>query len=496
MILFFKFVPIGILISCLILPLSIAAYSPITIQFNTQPLTGFSTYTIGGLTESKLGQFAYHFPVSKLRFPTNVDVANINVLSYLTPQFLAHLQIQKNISHDAGKLQDSDWLSPDSTIQDIYSESDTTLYFSSFDLTLSTALYSIIYPNLAKTTYRFLVGYKYQYFKFQAYDLIQWYPSDSSKTLLTQAGTVITYNLTQKMPYWGFDINQTLAKLSIDIRLGFSPYVLLADTDDHVLRSKIAKGSLSGTMHFATLLLNYQLTKSLTSFLRFYSQTIQSHGTQVQSRYQDTQEGNVGHIADIDETIESHLSTLSFGITYRLNSINFTSPSSSNFTPLSLIRVGSSLYIPFKERYSCMGPQLEFKKNSFILGISYYQGNNKINSLSKGVYTTIPVYLLYKLPLIPYLYLGGGYSYHINDMHPHAISYLTRLGFPNPNETVQSSWFGLLSFEKNIPYSNNHVRSFVRYFYQNTTLQSHSDHHHFAKKLSLTALQVGVSIQI
>ena len=86
MILFFKFVPIGILISCLILPLSIAAYSPITIQFNTQPLTGFSTYTIGGLTESKLGQFAYHFPVSKLRFPTNVDVANINVcLLYTSP---------------------------------------------------------------------------------------------------------------------------------------------------------------------------------------------------------------------------------------------------------------------------------------------------------------------------------------------------------------------------------------------------------------------------
>ena len=147
--------PIGILITCLIFTLSIGAYSPITIHFDTHPLTGFSTYTIGGITKSRLGKFTYHFPVSKLRFPTNIDVASISVSSYLGSRFLTHLQIKKNTSYYAGKLQDSDWLSSDATIQDIYSESDTNLYFYSFDLTLSTALYSIIYPNLAKTTYRF-----------------------------------------------------------------------------------------------------------------------------------------------------------------------------------------------------------------------------------------------------------------------------------------------------------------------------------------------------
>ncbi len=478
------------------LPLSIFAIEPLSVTFGTQKLSGFSTYSIGGITDSKFGKIAYHFPVSELQFPTNVYVANISLSSQFTKRFLAHLYIQKNISNDAGKLQDSDWLSADTTTQDIYSESDTQLNFYSVDLTLSTALYSIIYPNLAKTTYRFLVGYKYQHFNFQAYDLIQWYPSDPTRQMLTQAGTVITYDLIQTMPYWTFEIDQTLGPFSISLANSYSPYVTITDQDDHILRSKLAKGSLTGYMHLARLALHYPITPFLSSFIRLRSQTIHSYGTQVQSRYQKTSEGDVGHIADIDEKVKSKLSDISFGLTYRLQPLNLATSTHIDAISSSLIRLGTSIYMPFQEHLASFGPHLEFNNNAFILGIGYYQGKNKVDTLSKGIYTTIPIYILYKLPFLPYLQLGGGYSFYHNKMDPHAISYLTSLGFLNITETVQSNWFGLLSCEITMPYSNDHVHYFARYSYQNTTIHSRGDNHHVIKPLSLSIVQTGISIAL
>lgn len=79
-------------------------------------------------------------------------------------------------------------------------------------------------------------------------------------------------------------------------------------------------------------------------------------------------------------------------------------------------------------------------------------------------------------------------------MDPHAISYLTSIGFLNITEMVQSNWFGLLSCEIAMPYSNDHVHYFVRYSYQNTTIQSRGDNHHVIKPLSLSTVQTGVSI--
>ena len=478
------------------LPLSLFAIPPLSVTFGTQKLSGFSTYSIGGITNSKFGKIAYHFPVSELQFPTNVYVANIRLSSPFTKRFLAHLYIQKNISNDAGKLKDSDWLSADATTQDIYSESDTQLNLYSVDLTLSTSLSCIIYPNQHQTTYRFLLGYSYQHFGFQAHDLVQWYPSDPTRQGLTQAGTVITYNLVQTMPYWTFEIDHTLGPFSIRLANSYSPYVTITDQDDHILRSKLAKGSLTGYMHLARLALHYPITPFLSSFIRLRSQTIHSYGTQVQSRYQKTSEGDVGHIADIDEKIKRKLSDISFGLTYRLQPLTLATTTHIDAITSSLIRLGSSLYIPFQERHASFGPHLEFNNNAFILGIGYYQGENIVNMLSKGIYTTIPIYVLYKLPFIPYLQLGGGYSFYSNTIDPHAISDLTRLGFSNITETVQSNWFGLLSFEITMPYSNDHVHYFARYSYQNTTMQSRGDNHHVIKPLSLSTVQTGISIAL
>ena len=496
MILFFKFVPIGILISCLILPLSIDAYSPITIQFNTQPLTGFSTYTIGGLTESKLGQFAYHFPVSKLRFPTNTDVASISVSSYLSPRVLTHLQIKKNTSYYAGKLQDSDWLSPDETIQDIYSESDTQLHFYSVDLTVRIPLQSIIYKNNNKTLYRLFLGYKYQNFSFTAYDLVQWYPSTPLKKKITQPGTVITYQLKQYIPYWTFDMTQTLGSLTIEFSGSYSPFVTINDIDNHILRSKLANGSLKGYMLANRFLLKYPLTSYISGFLCFYSQTIQSYGTQIQSRYKKTSEGNIGHIADIDQKIESILSELSFGITYlfRSNPSNFSSKLLQN--DLSLVSIGTSFYIPLQERSIGVGPHLEIMKHSFILGIGCYQGNNHVKTLSKGIYRIIPVYIMYKIPFMSFLKFGGGYSFYDNTIDPQAISYLESKGISNTQETVKSTWFTFLSLDMPIPYDNNLVTYFVRYIYQNTIMKSFSDQHHQTKPIDLSSLQLGIKIAL
>ena len=76
---------------CLMLPLSIFAIEPLSVTFGTQKLSGFSTYSIGGITDSKFGKIVYHFPVSELQFPTNVSVVVGNVIVWLILVFLHNL---------------------------------------------------------------------------------------------------------------------------------------------------------------------------------------------------------------------------------------------------------------------------------------------------------------------------------------------------------------------------------------------------------------------
>lgn len=249
-------------------------------------------------------------------------------------------------------------------------------------------------------------------------------------------------------------------------------------------------------MELALLSLEYSFTESLTSFIRYRYQSIQSRGTQVQSRYQDTDEGKVGHIADLDEKIDSELSHLSFGVSYKIGQYNHKNNSDEiGATPLP-ISIGTSYYYPFQEREASFGPQIEFDFDPLTLGVSYHKGDNKVKTFSKGVYTAVPVYMFFKLPFIPSVQLGGGYSYHTNDIDPHVVSHLTTLGFPNTKEVLRSNWFGLLSCELNMPYSNNHVRYFLRYIYQKPQLHSYSENHDTTKTVNLSALQFGIKVRL
>lgn len=490
---------IAVVIFTVLFNTNLKAVDGIKIGIETQKLDGFSSYTIGGITESKFGQVVFHFPVSQLTFPSNIYTGKINVTGRLNQSHSFNLSFQKNLNSYSGKLEDSDWLSSKSTEKDIYSESDTFLNLLSYNAKWDYIVNSIIYPNNDKTTYTFSIGYEHQDFGFEARDLEQWYPSDPTKEKKTQEGKVITYDLSTKIPYWAFNINQTLGKASIGIGVGYSPYVKLSDKDDHVLRSKLAKGSLTGQMEFATLSLNYQFSKSFSSFINYQYRLIQSHGIQVQSRYQDTDEGKAGHIADLDEKIDSELSSLSFGLAYTFGQISSQEKQMFNktqtFLPWSL---GISYYIPFQEREASFGPQFELDIEPIILGVSYHKGNNSIRTFSKGVYTMIPIYALVQIPAFEHfkIQIGGGYSYNTNDIDPHVVSHLTTLGFPETKEVLKSDWLGIASISYKAPYGNGSVDYFLRYHYHSPKLHSYSENHNNLKKVDLSALQLGVKVRL
>lgn len=478
---------------------NLKAVDSIKIGIETQKLDGFSSYTIGGITESKFGQVVYHFPVSELIFPLNVYVGKMTVSGKINQNHLLNISFQQSLSSYSGKFKDSDWLSSNAIEKDIYSESDAFLNLFSYDARWDYIVNSIVYPNNNKTTYTFSIGYEHQDVGFEARDLEQWYPSDPTKEKKTQEGKVITYDLLTKIPYWAFNINQTFGKASVGIGVGYSPYVQISDIDDHVLRSKLAKGSLAGQMDMVKFSVNYQFSSYLSSYIHYQYRYIQAYGIQVQSRYQDTSEGEIGHIADIDQKIDSEQSQVSFGVVYAFDKVSSQEKQGVNtaqeWSPWSL---GLSYYRPFQEREASFGPQFELDIEPVILGVAYHKGNNSVQTFSKGVYTMVPIYALIQIPAFNKLniQIGGGYAYNTNDIDPHVVSHLTTLGFPETKEVLKSDWLGIVSLTYKAPYSNGSVDYFLRYHYHSPKLNSYSENHNNLKRVDLSALQLGIKVRL
>ncbi len=220
-------------------------------------LSGHTTYQIGGTVDTPSGSYKYHFPISELEFPLDVYILSVGGSIEFAEKWKVSVGLKKNITSDAGKMKDSDWgvpfedppgsgswwwYGPDSL--DVYSESDADLDALIIDINFRGRF------RFGKSNWSLIagLGYIHQDFDYECRLIKQWSPSGLSGYDYTGTGAVaLTYEVTYSIPYMEIGTQFKIKdKLSVEARLGYSPFVNVEDEDHHLLRSKVNKGDCDG----------------------------------------------------------------------------------------------------------------------------------------------------------------------------------------------------------------------------------------------------------
>ncbi len=291
-------------------------------------LGGDTLYKIGG-DFNVPGQAAgtSNFTLSELEFPLDVYTASAGLSVVLSGRLQLRLGLTRNLTSDAGSMQDSDWgvwylnygypYSPDTL--DISSESRTDLEATMFQS-------DVLFRLLATPAFTLAagVGYHYQNFHYELSDLDQWYPSYYYYTGENAAHDRV-YG-----PVGSYDVSFHLVMLegaaevrpwpdfSIWCLVGVAPYARAQDEDNHILRAKRSEGDATGTAVLLDLGIEYRLPAGVFIGLGYEYQHISTSGTQTQTWYRTTSEANAGDWLTIDQEIESsqHAIDLTLGLRF------------------------------------------------------------------------------------------------------------------------------------------------------------------------------------
>jgi outer membrane protease len=244
-------------------------------------LSGDTTYQIGGRYVTPSGSGTYHFPISKLEFP--LDTAMITVeesKEFANKNLKVSVGAKKNFTRDAGKMEDSDWLTLANPSQlDVYSQSDAYLDALQLGIHISYRFFEAPHWSLIAG-----VGYRYQNFDYECKLHRQWSPSGLSGYDYTGTGSVdLTYEVTYSIPYIEIGTQYIFTnKWSLDASLGYSPIVHAEDLDVHVLRAKVSEGNCDGDAILFSLKGRYAVSQSWFFALQLDYTYINADGRQKQ----------------------------------------------------------------------------------------------------------------------------------------------------------------------------------------------------------------------
>ncbi len=306
----------------------------IAVDLGTGVLRGHTTYQIGGDVDyANSAHEDLRFPISELKFPLDVYMASLSASAEFKEKWKLVINAKKNITDDAGSLEDSDWgywhdgadlpHDPGSTCDpdkcssdslDIYSESDAELDALIIDLDFR---YRFFNKAFGKTSLSFFAGagHIYENFSYEVSDLDQWYPSykDYFGVNLGHdkvSGKVLTYDISYFIPY--IRVGTTFAvedRLGIEGSLAFSPYLIIQDEDNHILRDKVSEGELEGAAIMLSLEGRYNFSRHWFTKLELNYMILYAEGEQKQYIRSD-------HFATIDEEITSEQLTVLLGAGY------------------------------------------------------------------------------------------------------------------------------------------------------------------------------------
>lgn len=299
----------------------------IAVDVGIGAMGGYTKYQIGGDVKYADGSSGdLHFPISELKFPLDVYMASVSASAEFKEKWKLVLNVKKNITEDAGTMEDSDWgywhngadlpHAPGSTCDpdvcsedslDIYSESDTELDALKIDVDLR---YKFLTREIDNTNMSFFAGLGgiYENFDFEISDVDQWYPSYEDYFGVDLGhdkykGKVLTYDIKYFIPYIKVGTAFTLIDtFGIEGSAAFSPYLIIKDEDNHILRDKVSKGELEGYAVMGSLEGRYNFSRHWFSKLEFNYMYLFAEGEQ-------DQEIGGASFATIDEEITSEQMT-------------------------------------------------------------------------------------------------------------------------------------------------------------------------------------------
>ncbi|MBN2145161.1 MAG: omptin family outer membrane protease [Candidatus Aureabacteria bacterium] len=272
-------------------------------------MSGDVTYQIGGTT-TIMGWYSYeqHFPLSELSFPLEIWNGNIGFDFRFKKNIEAKIDITMNLSSEAGKLKDSDWLSPGRL--DVFSTSDTDFSGNTVDVS------GAYWFELPKHFHLALgAGYLHQKYSWDASNLDQWYPSAPWEEHYTDTThTVISYESVLNMFYLEAKGKFTGNKFSVTAGLAYSPNAGITDKDDHKLRYILAKTDADGDATRLFLQGRYEFNEKWFIVLQIDQLKFSAEGTEKDTVYDGE---SYGSFWTIDHEIESTQKNFSASAGYR-----------------------------------------------------------------------------------------------------------------------------------------------------------------------------------
>ncbi|RAP33011.1 hypothetical protein DID75_03315 [Candidatus Marinamargulisbacteria bacterium SCGC AG-410-N11] len=320
----------------------------ITLSMTPSLFQGSSLYKIGGKVSqtlyggSGLSEYYSHFPLSTLDFDVNTMVMsyqlNFDLMfpfqKYINPDSKVNMFFAHSITNKVnGKLRDYDWgLEYDRDIQlygfsdkldsslDIYSETDLYLTYYQFGMEFLTPVF--YFKNVG---YLFAgVGGRFLDLSYVGNGMVQWAYSDYGKQIMGQDRleinkNVIFYDITYYIPYISCMYMANSLGLNVELKLNFSPYVLIVDADDHILRNKYSKGRVIGNLFEYNVSLTYPVMGGIKLFFYFDNRLVWGYGKQTQTQYLSSSYvlSNQLYSTEIDHKIQYNTNTISLGLIYQ-----------------------------------------------------------------------------------------------------------------------------------------------------------------------------------
>ena len=268
-----------VLVSVVLLPLfalsALAVEIDVDASLGAGYVAGKNQYEIGGAVYSSDGQHDFlDFPISRLEFPIDMGFFSLDGNLKINSKWNVAASLQRNFTDPGSDMKDSDWIFGGfggNDTKDIYSTSKMDCEAWIFDINTRFRFLQALHGQGTLTgpqpnnTYGLFagLGYMYQSFEYDVYDLDQFYPQLPSIPHDLVPGAIMAYDLTYDIPYLLAGAEATYGKAwNICLEGRASWFTHATDDDRHILRNKVSSvdSDWDGTTYAGMLKIRYNIT--------------------------------------------------------------------------------------------------------------------------------------------------------------------------------------------------------------------------------------------